>query len=417
MPQCTLCRVALDTYADAVTVLFRRPLHGAASATGTPVSVTSESSALQHTQTGTVPEHTNNLELDKRQPRGPRHRRPPTPATEGAHTQRPSLVVPPTPRHGHRDPHPPQPISPNSPILFPPKPYLVPRDTLCSCEAYGMRPMYKKKKKSHIHSPAPAKPGTDLAAAALVLLRARLVAVRAAGDGAAAGAGVFLPRREGVGALAWGGVSAAASPVTPDSPSTTESARRRRRRYLDHIAWYTSVKGARGCEGPHRHTPRPFYGSTKFQRSEKVNRGPARCSLAVHTDPTTALTVQNCAAYTHVSMASPVKEWWRVANRGQAWRVLQHRGGGGWQSTPSPPVAGCLGPQGLGPGQGYGKVLGHLLHGKCVSMGEDVLQHRLLLQGVHIHWVKGHDRTVGGTRVLLGPACQFCFFSGTRAKW
>jgi hypothetical protein len=34
----------------------------------------------------------------------------------------------------------------NSPILFPPKPYLVlPRDTLCSCEAYGMKPMYKEK--------------------------------------------------------------------------------------------------------------------------------------------------------------------------------------------------------------------------------------------------------------------------------
>ena len=36
---------------------------------------------------------------------------------------------------------------PNFPILLPPKPYLVLRDTLCSCEAYGMRPMYKKKKK------------------------------------------------------------------------------------------------------------------------------------------------------------------------------------------------------------------------------------------------------------------------------
>ena len=35
---------------------------------------------------------------------------------------------------------------PNFPILLPPKPYLVLRDTLCSCEAYGMRPMYKKKK-------------------------------------------------------------------------------------------------------------------------------------------------------------------------------------------------------------------------------------------------------------------------------
>jgi hypothetical protein len=35
---------------------------------------------------------------------------------------------------------------PNSPILLPPKPYLVLRDTLCSCEAYGMIPMYKEKK-------------------------------------------------------------------------------------------------------------------------------------------------------------------------------------------------------------------------------------------------------------------------------
>ncbi len=36
---------------------------------------------------------------------------------------------------------------PNSPILLPPKPYFVPRDTLCSCEAYGMRPMYMGGKK------------------------------------------------------------------------------------------------------------------------------------------------------------------------------------------------------------------------------------------------------------------------------
>ena len=34
---------------------------------------------------------------------------------------------------------------PNSPVLFLPKPYLVLRDTLCSCEAYGMKPMHKKK--------------------------------------------------------------------------------------------------------------------------------------------------------------------------------------------------------------------------------------------------------------------------------
>ena len=51
----------------------------------------------------------------------------------------------PNARHGHRDPHPPRPISPNSPILSPPKPYLVLRDTLCPCEAHGMRPMYKGK--------------------------------------------------------------------------------------------------------------------------------------------------------------------------------------------------------------------------------------------------------------------------------
>ncbi len=44
-------------------------------------------------------------------------------------------------RHAGRVAH-----NPNSPILFPPKPYLVLRDTLCSCEAYGMRPMCKEKK-------------------------------------------------------------------------------------------------------------------------------------------------------------------------------------------------------------------------------------------------------------------------------
>jgi hypothetical protein len=32
------------------------------------------------------------------------------------------------------------------PILFPPKPYLVPRDTLCSCEAYGMNLCTRRKK-------------------------------------------------------------------------------------------------------------------------------------------------------------------------------------------------------------------------------------------------------------------------------
>jgi hypothetical protein len=38
---------------------------------------------------------------------------------------------------------------PNSPLpsFPPPKPYLVLRDTLCSCEAYGMRPMHKKRKR------------------------------------------------------------------------------------------------------------------------------------------------------------------------------------------------------------------------------------------------------------------------------
>ena len=34
---------------------------------------------------------------------------------------------------------------PNSPILSPSQPYLVIRDTLCSCEAYEMRPTYKEK--------------------------------------------------------------------------------------------------------------------------------------------------------------------------------------------------------------------------------------------------------------------------------
>ncbi len=38
---------------------------------------------------------------------------------------------------------------PNSPILLPPKPYLVHRDTLCSCEAYGMKPMYKEKNRKN----------------------------------------------------------------------------------------------------------------------------------------------------------------------------------------------------------------------------------------------------------------------------
>ncbi len=35
-------------------------------------------------------------------------------------------------------------LSPTLPSFPPPKPYLVPRDTLCSCEAYGMRPMHKE---------------------------------------------------------------------------------------------------------------------------------------------------------------------------------------------------------------------------------------------------------------------------------
>ena len=53
------------------------------------------------------------------------------------------LGISPTPRHGPRDP----PLSTNlSPLLAalpscpPPKPYLVLRDTLRSCEAYGVRP-------------------------------------------------------------------------------------------------------------------------------------------------------------------------------------------------------------------------------------------------------------------------------------
>jgi hypothetical protein len=35
-------------------------------------------------------------------------------------------------------------LSSTLPSFPPPKPYLVLRDTLCSCEAYGMRPMYRK---------------------------------------------------------------------------------------------------------------------------------------------------------------------------------------------------------------------------------------------------------------------------------
>ena len=34
---------------------------------------------------------------------------------------------------------------PTLPSFPPPNPYIVLRDTLCSCEAYGMRPMHKKK--------------------------------------------------------------------------------------------------------------------------------------------------------------------------------------------------------------------------------------------------------------------------------
>ena len=54
----------------------------------------------------------------------------------------------PVPTHTHHTPH-----TSSFPILLPPKPYLVLRDTLCSCEAYGMRPMYKKKKRKKKASP------------------------------------------------------------------------------------------------------------------------------------------------------------------------------------------------------------------------------------------------------------------------
>ncbi len=77
-----------------------------------------------------------------------------------------------------------------------------------------------------------------------------------------------MPRREGVGA-AMGGVSTPpASPVTPDSPSTTESARRRRRRYLcntamAHVegcpaegnAWATPARPVRVTSSSHTITP------------------------------------------------------------------------------------------------------------------------------------------------------------------
>jgi hypothetical protein len=40
----------------------------------------------------------------------------------------------------------------NSPIPFPPKPYLS-WDTLCSCEAYGMKPMCKEKEENWMREP------------------------------------------------------------------------------------------------------------------------------------------------------------------------------------------------------------------------------------------------------------------------
>ena len=78
-----------------------------------------------------------------RQPEGltcPLWTRPPAPAKPHSECRKKGGgggTVTPTPLN--------QPL-PNSPILFPPKLYLVLRDTLCSCEAYGMKLMYKKKK-------------------------------------------------------------------------------------------------------------------------------------------------------------------------------------------------------------------------------------------------------------------------------
>ena len=46
-------------------------------------------------------------------------------------------------------------ITPTLPSFPPPKPYLVLRDTLCSCEAYGMRPMYTNFLSTHVAAGSP----------------------------------------------------------------------------------------------------------------------------------------------------------------------------------------------------------------------------------------------------------------------
>jgi hypothetical protein len=56
-------------------------------------------------------------------------------------------------------------FSPALPSFPPPKPYLVLRDILCSCEAYGMRPMHKTKKSlrasTNINAGTSASPGSN----------------------------------------------------------------------------------------------------------------------------------------------------------------------------------------------------------------------------------------------------------------
>jgi hypothetical protein len=49
-------------------------------------------------------------------------------------------------------------LSPTLPSFPPPNQYLVLRDTLCSCEVYGMRPMYKEKKIFFISPTLPSFP-------------------------------------------------------------------------------------------------------------------------------------------------------------------------------------------------------------------------------------------------------------------
>ncbi len=39
-----------------------------------------------------------------------------------------------------------------------PQPYLVLKDTMCSCEAHGMRPKHEEKKMEEMHRPPPHLP-------------------------------------------------------------------------------------------------------------------------------------------------------------------------------------------------------------------------------------------------------------------